>query len=58
MNERELSVFYDGACPVCALEMAMLRRRDVCSRLHAIDISALLAPSLPRVRRHGRSGPR
>jgi predicted DCC family thiol-disulfide oxidoreductase YuxK len=35
-----LTVFYDASCPVCALEMDTLRRRDTCQRLHLIDMSA------------------
>lgn len=40
MSERRLSVFYDGACPICAFEIDALKKRDACDRLHAIDISA------------------
>jgi predicted DCC family thiol-disulfide oxidoreductase YuxK len=40
MNDPELIVFYDGACPVCALEMATLCQRDGRARLKAVDISA------------------
>lgn len=35
-----LTVFYDAACPVCALEMDALRRRDGCRRLQLVDTSA------------------
>jgi len=35
-----LTVFYDAACPVCALEMDVLRRRDRCDRLTLVDMSA------------------
>jgi predicted DCC family thiol-disulfide oxidoreductase YuxK len=35
-----LTVFYDGECPLCALEMDFLRRRDRCDRLKLIDMSA------------------
>jgi predicted DCC family thiol-disulfide oxidoreductase YuxK len=35
-----LTVFYDASCPVCALEMDTLVRRDPCHRLQLIDMSA------------------
>lgn len=35
-----LTVFYDASCPVCALEMDALRRRDGCGRLNLVDMSA------------------
>lgn len=35
-----LTVFYDAECPVCALEMESLRRRDRCDRLRLVDMSA------------------
>jgi len=35
-----LTVFYDAGCPVCALEMDFLHRRDRCDRLKLVDISA------------------
>jgi len=28
MADFEVEVFYDGACPLCMREIAMLRRRD------------------------------
>ena len=34
------TIFCDGSCPVCALEVDMLRRRDRDHRLRWIDISA------------------
>lgn len=40
MNDAPLTVFYDGACPVCAFEIEALRRRDACGRLQVVDISA------------------
>ncbi len=36
-----LTVFYDASCPVCALEMDVLRRRDDCDRLNLVDMSAV-----------------
>lgn len=35
-----LTVFYDASCPVCALEMDALHRRDACGRLNLVDMSA------------------
>jgi predicted DCC family thiol-disulfide oxidoreductase YuxK len=35
-----LTVFYDASCPVCVLEIEMLRRRDTEQRLQLIDLSA------------------
>lgn len=35
-----LTIFCDGSCPVCAIEMDALRRRDRHHRLRWVDISA------------------
>lgn len=35
-----LTIFCDGSCPVCAIEVDMLRRRDRNGQLSWIDISA------------------
>ncbi|MDT8442285.1 MAG: DUF393 domain-containing protein [Desulfuromonadales bacterium] len=35
-----LQVFYDGACPLCAREIAHYLRQDRHQRLQAVDISA------------------
>ena len=35
-----LTLYYDAACPVCALEMDHLRERDAERRLRFVDISA------------------
>ena len=35
-----LTVFYDAACPVCALEMDHLRARNHAGRLRFVDIAA------------------
>lgn len=40
MNIYPLTILYDAACPVCALEMAHLRQRDVLHRLVLVDVSA------------------
>ena len=38
-NGRTL-VFYDGACPVCAKEIAILRKHDHAGTLQPVDIAA------------------
>jgi predicted DCC family thiol-disulfide oxidoreductase YuxK len=35
-----MTLLYDGACPVCSLEMDHLRERDSAGRLVFVDISA------------------
>lgn len=35
-----IEVFFDGACPLCAREVAMLRRRDGRGRIRFTDIAA------------------
>ena len=35
-----LTIFCDGSCPLCSLEVDMLRRRDRDHRLRWVDISA------------------
>ena len=36
----DLEVFYDGACPMCMREIAMLRRLDRAGRIRFVDIAA------------------
>jgi predicted DCC family thiol-disulfide oxidoreductase YuxK len=36
----DLEVFYDGACPMCTREIAMLRRLDRAGRIRFADIAA------------------
>ena len=40
MADFEVEVFYDGACPLCMREIAMLRRRDKQARIRFTDIAA------------------
>ena len=40
MTDFEVEVFYDGACPLCMREIAMLRRRDQQGRIRFTDIAA------------------
>lgn len=35
-----LTVFYDGACPVCSAEMARVRRRDAAGDVQLVDCAA------------------
>jgi predicted DCC family thiol-disulfide oxidoreductase YuxK len=36
----DIEVFHDGACPLCAREVAMLQRRDRRRRIRFVDIAA------------------
>lgn len=38
-NAHDIEVFYDGACPLCMREIAMLRRRDRRGRIRFTDIA-------------------
>lgn len=40
MKAFDVEVFYDGACPVCAREIALLRRLDRKGRIRFVDIAA------------------
>jgi predicted DCC family thiol-disulfide oxidoreductase YuxK len=40
MDAFDIEVFYDGACPMCAREIAMLRRLDRQGRIRFVDIAA------------------
>jgi len=39
-NDSEIEVFFDGHCPLCSREIAMLRRLDRKRRIRFTDISA------------------
>lgn len=39
MNDFDVEVFYDGACPLCMREIRMLRRRDRSGRIRFTDIA-------------------
>ena len=39
MADYPLTVFYDGACPICAREMALMKRLDRTQRLTLLDFS-------------------
>jgi predicted DCC family thiol-disulfide oxidoreductase YuxK len=40
MSDWDVEVFYDGDCPLCKREIAMLRRRDHNHRIRFTDIAA------------------
>ncbi|MFO0573087.1 MAG: DUF393 domain-containing protein [Polyangia bacterium] len=40
MTNPQLTVFFDGACPICSREIAHYRRRDSEGRLRLVDIAA------------------
>lgn len=40
MDRYPLTVFYDGACPICAREIALMRRLDRQRRLSLCDFSS------------------
>lgn len=39
MTDFDVEVFFDGLCPLCRREMAMLRRRDRRGRIRFVDIA-------------------
>ena len=43
----EITVFYDGACPLCRREIAVYRRRDAGSQIGWRNLSDCSAASLP-----------
>lgn len=46
-----VTVYYDGACPLCAAEIALYRRQDPDGRLSLVDVAqphAALPPGLSR----------
>jgi predicted DCC family thiol-disulfide oxidoreductase YuxK len=44
MLARTLTVWFDGACPLCAAEIALMRRLDRCGAIDFIDVSSPAAP--------------
>lgn len=58
MDNPVLTVFYDGACPMCRREIGFYRRRRGADRLRWVDVSALpeadVAPGLSRTAALGR----
>ena len=43
----DLTVFYDGSCPLCRREIAFYRRRDTFSRIRWTDVSTCSSEALP-----------
>jgi predicted DCC family thiol-disulfide oxidoreductase YuxK len=39
-NDFPLTLFFDGACPMCRAEMTVLQRRDTAGRLRFADVHA------------------
>jgi predicted DCC family thiol-disulfide oxidoreductase YuxK len=40
MTEPQLTVWHDGQCPLCAREIALMRRLDRAGRIHFVDAAA------------------
>ena len=43
----DLTVFYDGSCPLCSREIAVYSRRDTAGRIHWADVSSCFPQALP-----------
>ena len=43
----DLTVFYDGSCPLCRREIAFYRRRDTSGRIRWTDVSTCSSEALP-----------
>jgi len=43
----DLTVFYDGSCPLCSREIAVYSRRDTAGRIHWADVSSCSPQALP-----------
>ena len=52
MTDFEIEVFHDGACPLCAREVRMLRRRDRQARFDASQAGVSWEDLMARI--HGR----
>lgn len=46
-----LTLYYDGACPLCVREINLFRRRNQAGRLQLVDISQAEAMPLPGISR-------
>lgn len=47
MNIPRVKVWYDGACPLCLREIALMRRLDRRGRIAFIDVAAGADPACP-----------
>ncbi|WP_246162182.1 thiol-disulfide oxidoreductase DCC family protein [Roseovarius faecimaris] len=51
LTDKDLTVYYDGACPLCAMEIAHYKRQKGAEALDFVDVSDPSAdpgPDLPR----------
>jgi len=39
-DKQRIEVFFDGACPICSREMAMVRKLDRSQTIHCVDIAS------------------
>jgi predicted DCC family thiol-disulfide oxidoreductase YuxK len=46
MSSGRFSVFFDGGCPLCAREIAFMRRLPGAATIHWVDLSASVAPEV------------
>ena len=46
--EPRLTVWYDGACPLCAREIALMRRLDETGQVNFVDLETTQETPLPR----------
>jgi predicted DCC family thiol-disulfide oxidoreductase YuxK len=61
MSPPPLTVWYDGACPLCTREIALMRRLDRTGRIEFVDVaepnaSCPIDPALLLARFHAREG--
>ncbi len=47
MSSPKLKVWFDGACPLCQREIALMRRLDRDRAIHFVDVSEDADPSCP-----------
>lgn len=47
-GEAGLTVWYDGACPLCAREIALMRRLNAAGELEFVDVGTAAETPLPR----------
>ncbi|MDP3490546.1 MAG: DUF393 domain-containing protein [Phenylobacterium sp.] len=47
-EESGLTVWYDGACPLCAREIALMRRLDQAGQVRFVDLETAPETPLPR----------
>lgn len=47
MTSAPLKVWYDGACPLCLREIALMRRLDTCGAITFVDVAPGADPACP-----------